>query len=598
MPSTQGQSDRVVLAMAPGRNRTLLLEWLEPRSNYEVVTTDAEGSLPQSYDLCLLDVACFRAFREELAARIDAADAVYLPHVLLVGSKGTTGRTQDRLPDFGSIADALVDEILTLPVEKAVLHRRLENLLTTRRTSLRLAEREDQYQQLVELTPEGIVLVDDDEIVYANPAANRLLGGRAGADLTGQSLRSFVTAESEASFERLLESVASAETGIATEFTEFAFRRADGREVDVSLAGVPVTYDGEHAVQLVLRDITEEKRRKEQIQLFGRAVESVGVGVTITDAQQADNPIVYANEGFQRLTGYQLGEVLGRNCRFLQGPRTSEATRETIREALRAGEPVSTDILNYRKNGTTFWNHLDITPVHDDEGELTHFIGFQRNITEAVQHKQRLAVLNRILRHNVRNKTNVISGYAVAIQRGDAAPDDAAKRIADAAKELLTISEQIREFDAVIEDRGSDSERVDLETVVEDGVAAIRENRPDATVDVTIETAGGETVAAHHTLRAALANFFDLLAQAPTPSYTVGLEPLDGQIEFVVVDRSGTLSAEELGLVETGTESALEHLTRLELWLLRWAVEHSDGSFEVETRDGYPLLRLRFDVAD
>ena len=597
MPSSKRQSDSVVLAMAPGRNRSLLTEWLGSFPGYDVVTTDANGELPATYDVCLLDVACFRAFRDELAARVEAADAVYLPHVLLLRTSEMAREPQDRLPDFGSLADSLVDEMLTLPVEKAVLRRRLENLLTTRRTSLRLVEREEQYEQLVELTPEGILLVVEHEVVYANTAANKLLAGRGG-DLVGHSLRSFVADESVSSFEELLDTVHEAEMGTATEFTEFVFERHDGHPVDVAVAAVPVTYEDGRAVQFVLRDLSEENRRKEQIQLFGRAVESVTVGVTIADAKQEDEPVVYANQGFQRLTGYPLGEVLGRNCRFLQGPKTNDSTRQTIRDALDAAEPVSVDILNYRKDGTTFWNRLDVNPVFDDEGDLTHFIGFQQDITERVRRKQRLAVLNRILRHNVRNKTNVISGYAESIQRGDADPVQASNRILDAADELLTISEQIREFDTVIEEGAANSELLDLRAVIEEDVADVRERCPEGSVELDIDDAGLVSVSAHHTLRTALGDFFDMLPDAPTPDCFIGINEWEDAVELVVVDRSGTLTAEELELVETGTESSLEHLQRLELWLLRWAVDQSGGSFEVETLGIHPAVRLRFDTVD
>jgi len=117
------------------------------------------------------------------------------------------------------------------------------------------------------------------------------------------------------------------------------------------------------------------------IQLKDRALSATAEGVTIADARQKDQPIIYANAAFERLTGYAPDFVLGRNCRFLQGPDTSPETRETIRRAVRSAEPCTAEILNYRKDGTTFWNRLSITPVKDERGEVTHFIGVQSDVT-------------------------------------------------------------------------------------------------------------------------------------------------------------------------------------------------------------------------
>jgi PAS domain S-box-containing protein len=116
-------------------------------------------------------------------------------------------------------------------------------------------------------------------------------------------------------------------------------------------------------------------------QLKDRALSATAEGITIADAREKDQPIIYANASFERLTGYGLDFVIGRNCRFLQGPDTDPQTRETIRRAVRRGEPCSVEILNYRKDGTTFWNRLSITPVKDERGEVTHFIGVQSDVT-------------------------------------------------------------------------------------------------------------------------------------------------------------------------------------------------------------------------
>lgn len=103
--------------------------------------------------------------------------------------------------------------------------------------------------------------------------------------------------------------------------------------------------------------------------------------MTIADARREDRPLIYANEGFERLTGYPRDYALGRNCRFLQGEDTDPETVQTIRRAVEKAEPCTVEILNYRQDGTPFWNRLSITPVTDESGEVSHFIGVQSDVT-------------------------------------------------------------------------------------------------------------------------------------------------------------------------------------------------------------------------
>jgi phosphoserine phosphatase RsbU/P len=119
----------------------------------------------------------------------------------------------------------------------------------------------------------------------------------------------------------------------------------------------------------------------EWLALKDKALDVAAEGITIADARLPDRPLTYANEGFERMTGYAVGEVLGRNCRFLQGPLTHADDVAAIRAALDAQRPCVVELLNYRKDGTTFWNRLSITPVRDASGEVTHFIGIQSDVT-------------------------------------------------------------------------------------------------------------------------------------------------------------------------------------------------------------------------
>lgn len=120
-------------------------------------------------------------------------------------------------------------------------------------------------------------------------------------------------------------------------------------------------------------------------EIFRVAVETLSAGVVIVDAQHPDLPIVYCNPGFVQLTGYPPGEVLGRNCRFLQGPATNPETVARLRRAIQEGRPAHVLLLNYRKDGQPFWNDLRIAPVRDAEGRLTHFVGIQSDVSAKVE---------------------------------------------------------------------------------------------------------------------------------------------------------------------------------------------------------------------
>lgn len=114
---------------------------------------------------------------------------------------------------------------------------------------------------------------------------------------------------------------------------------------------------------------------------FSAAVAGTRMPLVIADAKQADVPIVYANDSFCSMTGYDLAEIVGRNCRFLQGPDTDRTTVAAIREAIASGSRFETDILNYRKDGQPFWNRLLVVPIRSDEGELTHFFASQIDVS-------------------------------------------------------------------------------------------------------------------------------------------------------------------------------------------------------------------------
>ena len=133
------------------------------------------------------------------------------------------------------------------------------------------------------------------------------------------------------------------------------------------------------------------------LDLLERAIDATTEGITISDAAQPDNPVIFANKGFERLTGYAAHEIVGQNCRFLQGPQTDPHTVHEIRQAIESGAECTVELLNYRKDGTPFWNRLSITPLCDPSGRITHFAGIQSDITELRQTQARLEAANQEL---------------------------------------------------------------------------------------------------------------------------------------------------------------------------------------------------------
>ena len=147
---------------------------------------------------------------------------------------------------------------------------------------------------------------------------------------------------------------------------------------------------------------------------FAAAVRATRMPMIITDPRQDDNPIVYANAAFLNLTGYGAAEVLGRNCRFLQGPGTDPGSVQAIREAVAGNHDVSVDLLNYRKDGTPFWNALYLSPVQSAAGETQFFFASQLDITDRVEAQRHLASQQEALEREVSRRTRALEDALAA----------------------------------------------------------------------------------------------------------------------------------------------------------------------------------------
>jgi len=126
--------------------------------------------------------------------------------------------------------------------------------------------------------------------------------------------------------------------------------------------------------------------------LLAAALNASSNGVVITDHRQPDEPIIYCNDAFEKITGYKRSSIIGHNCRFMQGDDRDQEARKRIREAIRNGEHCQVLIRNYRNNGKLIWNELMISPIRDESGAVTNFIGIQNDVSNRLDAAQKLEV--------------------------------------------------------------------------------------------------------------------------------------------------------------------------------------------------------------
>ena len=156
-------------------------------------------------------------------------------------------------------------------------------------------------------------------------------------------------------------------------------------------------------------NITERKKAEEALRLRDRAIAASSNGIVITDPNQPDNPIIYVNPAFESMTGYCAQEILGRNCRFLQGTEREQSALSELRAALRDGRRCKVVLRNYKKDGTPFWNELSISPVRDREGKLANFIGVQEDVTRRKQAEEELKRSEERFRSLVQYASDIIT---------------------------------------------------------------------------------------------------------------------------------------------------------------------------------------------
>ena len=240
------------------------------------------------------------------------------------------------------------------------------------------------FRALFEQSREAVLVTEATDpytILEVNPSAYAIFAHEPG-ELNGLPLGCIAAEEPSGEFGGFIQSVL--QHGEPQTLTTF-LQRADGSQVPSECRLCPLHDNGQTLLLATFEDVSERMRVLQDIQLRNIAIANVQSGVTIADARQPDLPLIYVNPGFQKMTGYSAKEAIGRSCRFLQGQDRNQAPLDDLRDALRKGEACVVQLRNYRKDGSLFYNELHISPVRNELGELTHYVGIQLDVTDRVR---------------------------------------------------------------------------------------------------------------------------------------------------------------------------------------------------------------------
>ena len=334
------------------------------------------------------------------------------------------------------------------------------------------------------------------------------------------------------------------------------------------------------------------------LKLKEQAMDEAPVGITLAESGDGDDdPLAYINAEFEELTGYGSG-VLGDDCRLLQGEDTDPETKATLRAAIDAEEPVSVDVLNYRSNGRKFWNSLTVAPLDGDDGEVTHYVGFQTDITDRKIRERRLEVMNRVLNHNLRNKMNLIEGYTTLLRQElpEGEYEKPLEVMESTTGDLMGLAEAVRKIDHTLSTGDSDGATIELGERIRTLLSRFTDQYPDATFDLSLPDDDGIEVDAIGLLTAIEEGMENAIKHndGPDPTVEIRVErPSADWIEIEIEDDGPGIPEHETHVLDRG-ETSLNHADRLGIWLMYWVVNRAGGEFSVSTDESTgTTVRLR-----
>lgn len=262
-----------------------------------------------------------------------------------------------------------------------------------------------RFHKAMESTSDAIVFSDDLDVpIYINPAFQDLYGYPLKELQTFGGINKIFHQPQERQY--ILATVMQGESWRG----EVTMRSRDGILLQVDLRSDAIKDSNGKITGIVCihTDVTQRKQVEEGLRLRDRAIDASSNSIIIADASTPSGPIIYVNPAFERMTGYSSDEVIGQNFRLFQSADIDQPGLRKLSAAMQAGRACNVVLRNYRKNGSLLWNELNISPVYDNSGQLTHYISIQTDITERKQAETALLVSQQRLEYLLTSSPGVI----------------------------------------------------------------------------------------------------------------------------------------------------------------------------------------------